>query len=90
MRFNPIDVERKCEEIAEDLESSLRDYMTDIPEALVEIMVNEIWEFNHTEQAISQLESEYFQSLEDRAEECRNEGKYLEYQLLTGIINNVP
>jgi hypothetical protein len=90
MRFDAIDVERQCEAIAADLESSLRDYMTDIPESLVEIMVNEIWEFDYTEMAISQLESEYFQSLEDRAEECRNEGKYLEYQLLIGIINNVP
>jgi hypothetical protein len=74
MRFNPIDVERKCEEIAEDLESSLRAYMTDIPEALVEILVNEIWQFNHTEMAIQNLESEYIQALEDRAEERRNEG----------------
>jgi hypothetical protein len=73
MRFDPIDVERKCEEIAEDLESSLRDYMTDIPEALVEIMVNEIWEFDHTEQAIRELESEHIQNLEDEAEERRYE-----------------
>jgi hypothetical protein len=73
MRFNPIDVERKCEEIAEDLESSLRDYMTDIPESLVEIMVTEIWEFDLTEQAISQLESEHIQNLEDEAEERKFE-----------------
>jgi hypothetical protein len=73
MRFDPMDVERKCEEIAEDLESSLRDYMTDIPEALVEILVNEIWEFNHTEQAIKDLESEHIQNLEDQAEERKYE-----------------
>jgi hypothetical protein len=73
MRFDPMDVERKCEEIAEDLECSLRDYMTDIPEALVEILVNEIWQFNHTEQAISQLESEHIQALEDQAEERKFE-----------------
>jgi hypothetical protein len=72
MRFDPIDVERKCEEIAEDLESSLRDYMTDIPEALVEILINEIWEFNHYEQAISQLESEHIQALEDAAMERKH------------------
>jgi hypothetical protein len=74
MRFDPIDVERQCEEIAADLELSLRAYMTDIPEALVEILVNEIWQFNHTEMAISQLESEHIQALEDQAEERRNEG----------------
>jgi hypothetical protein len=73
MRFDPMDVERKCEEIAEDLESSLRDYMTDIPEALVEILVNEIWQFNHTEQAIKDLESEHIQNLEDQAEERKYE-----------------
>jgi 1,6-anhydro-N-acetylmuramate kinase len=73
MRFDPMDVERKCEEIAEDLESSLRDYMTDIPEALVEILVNEIWEFNHTEQAIRELESEHIQALEDQAQERKFE-----------------
>jgi hypothetical protein len=74
MRFNPIDVERQCEEIAADLESSVRNYMTDIPEALIEILVNEIWQFNHREQAIKDLESEHIQALEDRAEERRNEG----------------
>jgi hypothetical protein len=67
MRFNPIDVERQCEEIAADLESSLRSYMSDIPEALVEILINEIWEFNHYEQAIRNLESEHIQRLEDSA-----------------------
>jgi hypothetical protein len=54
--------DRKC-----DLKSSLRSYMSDIPEALVEILINEIWEFNHYEQAISQLESEHIQRLEDSA-----------------------
>jgi hypothetical protein len=73
MRFNPIDVEKKCEEIAADLELSLRAYMTDIPEALVEILVSEIWQFNHTEQAISQLESEHIQALEDQAQERKFE-----------------
>jgi hypothetical protein len=73
MRFDPMDVERKCEEIAEDLESSLRDYMTDIPEALVEILVNEIWQFNHCEQAIRNLESEHIQALEDQAQERKFE-----------------
>jgi hypothetical protein len=73
MRFNPIDVEKQCELIAADLECSLRAYMTDIPEALIEIMVNEIWQFNHTEQAISQLESEHIQALEDQAQERKFE-----------------
>jgi hypothetical protein len=73
MRFNPIDVERQCEAIAADLESSLRSYMSDIPEALVEILINEIWEFNHYEQAIRNLESEHIQALEDAAMERRYE-----------------
>jgi hypothetical protein len=73
MRFDAIDVERKCEEIAADLESSLRNYLTDIPESLVEILVAEIWEFDLTEQAIRELESEHIQNLEDEAEERRYE-----------------
>jgi hypothetical protein len=73
MRFDAIDVERKCEEIAADLESSLRNYLTDIPESLVEILVAEIWQFNHREQAIKDLESEHIQRLEDRAEERKFE-----------------
>jgi hypothetical protein len=74
MRFDPMDVERKCEEIAADLELSLRAYMEGIPEALVEIMVTDIWEFDHREQAISQLESEHIQALEDAAMERKHEG----------------
>jgi hypothetical protein len=74
MRFDPIDVERQCEEIAADLESSVRNYLTDIPESLVEILVAEIWQFDFRQQAIKDLESEHIQALEDQAEERRNEG----------------
>jgi hypothetical protein len=73
MRFDPIDVERQCEEIAADLELSLRNYLTDIPEPLVEILVNEIWQFDHRQQAIKDLESEHIQALEDQAQERKFE-----------------
>jgi hypothetical protein len=73
MRFDPIDVERQCEEIAADLESSVRNYLTDIPESLVEILVAEIWQFDFRQQAIKDLESEHIQALEDQAEERKYE-----------------